>query len=67
MTTVSNVQSQAEREAAIKKARKKLLACQDDRRALLAKYPEHTEARRVYDAQIKRLNDHLDALIRGKV
>lgn len=66
MTTLESMAAQKLKEKKIRAARKALRDCQQDRDAFLSRYPEHAEARRLYESQIKTLNGNLDRLIRGQ-
>lgn len=65
MAITINIESQREKERAIKKARQSLRDCQTDRDSFLSRYPDHIEARKLYEKQVKVLNGNLDRLIRG--
>jgi hypothetical protein len=50
---------------ALTKARTALRACQQDRDAFLRRYPDYTEAKRLFEVEVTRLHDNLDRLGRG--
>ena len=64
-TMLDRMDAERKRRAEIGAARKALRVCREDRDVLLSRYPDHAEARRMYDAKLTELTATLDRLLRA--